>query len=164
MGGYTSNTFALILISRNRNWCVCDERKYLCLFFFRSFFLPFFLSFVLSSFLSFLSFFLSFLLSSFLPLFLSSFILHYNMYYFHLICKNFLKLTCVLAEPFRCHVHHSQCLTVKHWEWCTWHRKASAKRQVSSRKFLQSEVKIIHIIVQNNTYYNARSRWTKRQH
>ena len=30
-------------------------------------------------------------------------------------------------------------------------------------KFLQSEVKIIHIIVQNNTYYSARSRWTKQQ-
>ena len=29
-----------------------------------------------------------------------------------------------------------------------WHRKASAKTQVSLRKFLQSEVKIIHIIVQ----------------
>ena len=25
------------------------------------------------------------------------------------------------------------------------------------------EVKIIHIIVQNNTYYSARSRWTKQQ-
>ena len=43
------------------------------------------------------------------------------------------------------------------------HRKASAKTQVSLRKFLQSEVKIIHIIVQNNTYYSARSRWTKQQ-
>ena len=42
-----------------------------------------------------------------------------------------------------------------------WHREASAKTQVSLRKFLQSEVKIIHIIVQNNTYYSARSRWTK---
>ena len=30
-------------------------------------------------------------------------------------------------------------------------------------EFLQSEVKIIHIIVQNNTYYSARSRWTKQQ-
>ena len=28
------------------------------------------------------------------------------------LCKNFLKLTCVLAEAFRCHGHHSQCLTV----------------------------------------------------
>ena len=25
-------------------------------------------------------------------------------------------------------------------------------------------MKIIHIIVQNNTYYSARSRWTKQQH
>ena len=47
---------------------------------------------------------------------------------------------------------------------CPWHRKASAKTQVSLTKFLQSEVKIIHIIVQNNTYYSARSRWTKQQH
>ena len=39
------------------------------------------------------------------------------------------------------------CTTVKHWKWCTWHRKASAKTQVSLTKFLQSEVKIIHIIV-----------------
>ena len=31
------------------------------------------------------------------------------------------------------------------------HRKASAKTQVSLTRFLQSEVKIIHIIVQNNT-------------
>ena len=36
------------------------------------------------------------------------------------------------------------------------HRKASAKTQVSLAKFLQSEVKIIHIIVQNNTYYSAK--------
>ena len=40
---------------------------------------------------------------------------------------------------------------------------ASAKTQVSLTRFLQSEVKIIHIIVQNNTYYSARSRWTKQQ-
>ena len=44
-----------------------------------------------------------------------------------------------------CFVH------LKHWKWCTWHRKASAKTQVSLTKFLQSEVKIIDIIVQNNT-------------
>ena len=39
-----------------------------------------------------------------------------------------------------------------------------AKTQVSLTRFLQSEVKIIHIIVQNNTHYSARSRWTKQQH
>ena len=65
------------------------------------------------------------------------------------LCKNFVKLNWVLAEAFRFHVH--------------WHRKASAKTQVSLTKFLQSEVKIIHIIVQNNRYYRARSRWTKQQ-
>ena len=40
----------------------------------------------------------------------------------------------------------SSTRTVKHWK-CTWHRKASAKTQVSLTRFLQSEVKIIHIIV-----------------
>ena len=40
-------------------------------------------------------------------------------------------------------------------------KKLLLKTQVSLTSFLQSEVKIIHIIVQNNTYYNARSRWTK---
>ena len=42
--------------------------------------------------------------------------------------------------------------TVKQWKWCPWHRKASAKTHVSLTRFLQSEVKIIHIIVQNNTH------------
>ena len=28
------------------------------------------------------------------------------------LCKNFVKLTWVLAEAFRCHGHHFQCLTV----------------------------------------------------
>ena len=89
------------------------------------------------------------------------------------LCKNFLNLTCVLAEAFRCHGHHSQCLTVKvelaamfrniaasstrtvkHWEWSTWHWKASAKTQVRLRKFLQGEVKIIHIIVQDQDGQN----------
>ena len=42
--------------------------------------------------------------------------------------------------------------------------KLLLKTQVSLTSFLQSEVKIIHIIVQNNTYYSARSRWTKQQH
>ena len=35
-----------------------------------------------------------------------------------------------------------------------WHRKASAKTQVSLRKFLQSEVKIIHSIVQDQDGQN----------
>ena len=37
---------------------------------------------------------------------------------------------------------------------CHGHRKASAKTQVSLRKFLQSEVKIIHIIVQDQDGQN----------
>ena len=35
-----------------------------------------------------------------------------------------------------------------------WHRKASAKTQVSLTRFLQSEVKIIHIIVQDQDGQN----------
>ena len=42
--------------------------------------------------------------------------------------------------------------------------KLLLKTQVSLTSFLQSEVKITHIIVQNNTYYSARSRCTKQQH
>ena len=41
--------------------------------------------------------------------------------------------------------------------------KLLLKTKVSLTSFLQSEMKIIHIIVQNNTYYSARSRWTKQQ-
>ena len=37
---------------------------------------------------------------------------------------------------------------------CHGHRKAFAETQVSLTRFLQSEVKIIHIIVQNNTNYS----------
>ena len=44
--------------------------------------------------------------------------------------------------------------TVKHRKWCTWHRKASAKTRVSLTRFLQSEVKIIHIIVQDQDGQN----------
>ena len=35
-----------------------------------------------------------------------------------------------------------------------WHRKASPKTQVSLTRFLQSEVKIIHIIVQDQDGQN----------
>ena len=35
-----------------------------------------------------------------------------------------------------------------------WHRKASAKTQVSLTRFLQSEVKVIHIIVQDQDGQN----------
>ena len=45
-----------------------------------------------------------------------------------------------------------------------WDDARMEKTQVSLTRFLQSGVKIIHIIVQNNTYYSARSRWTKQQH
>ena len=34
----------------------------------------------------------------------------------------------------------SLCKTVKHWKWCTWHRKASAKNSSKLKKFLHSEV------------------------
>ena len=42
-------------------------------------------------------------------------------------------------------------VTVKHWKWCTWHRKASAKNLSKLNKFLHSEVNqlIQHIIVRD---------------
>ena len=33
--------------------------------------------------------------------------------------------------------------TVKHWKWCTWHRKASAKNSSKLNKFLHSEVNLL---------------------
>ena len=54
------------------------------------------------------------------------------------LCKNFVKLTWVLAEAFRCHGHHFQCLTEFNKVLAKWS--------------------------ENNTYYSARSRWTKQQH
>ena len=38
-------------------------------------------------------------------------ILHYNMYSFHFTLQDLLNLLAFLAETFRCHVHHFQCLT-----------------------------------------------------
>ena len=61
------------------------------------------------------------------------------------LCKNLFNLLEFLAEAFRCHMHHFQCLsvdtgTVKHWKWCTWH----------------SEVNLLiqHIIVQDQDGQN----------
>ena len=74
----------------------------------------------------------------------------------------FLNLLKFLAGAFRCHVHHFQGLTVpvewasctgtvKHWKWCTWHRKTSANNSSKLYKFLHSEVNLLiqHIIVQD---------------
>ena len=33
--------------------------------------------------------------------------------------------------------------TVKHWKWCTWHWKASAKNTSKLNKFLHSEVNLL---------------------
>ena len=62
------------------------------------------------------------------------------------LCKNLVKLTRVLAEAFRCHGHHFQCLAVL--------VELAAKTLVSLTRFLQSEVKIIHIIVQDQDGQN----------
>ena len=56
-----------------------------------------------------------------------------------------------------CFSENSLSLLADQLKWCPWHRKASAKTQVSLTRFLQSEVKIIHIIVQNNTNWNSMS-------
>ena len=45
------------------------------------------------------------------------------------LCKNLLNLLEFLAEVFRCHVHHFQCLTLP-VDRCTWHRKLLLKTQV----------------------------------
>ena len=72
--------------------------------------------------------------------------------WFTSLCKNFLNLLEFLAEAFRCHMHHFQCMTVtvtvKHWKWCSWHKKASAKSSSKLNKFLHSEVNQIiqHIL------------------
>ena len=74
--------------------------------------------------------------------------------------QELVQLTWVLAEAFRCHVHHFQCLTVPvelaHWKSCTWHRKASAKNSSKLNKFLHSEVNqlIQHIIVKDQDGQN----------
>ena len=72
------------------------------------------------------------------------------------LCKDLFNLIEFLAEAFQCHVHHFQCLTVpvasstgtvKHWKWCTWHRKASAKNSNKLNKSLHSEV---NLLIQQN--------------
>ena len=61
-----------------------------------------------------------------------------------------------LAEAFRCHVSHFQCLTVlKHLKWCTWHRKASAKNSRKLNKFLHSEV---NLLIQHSQQYKNHGR------
>ena len=73
--------------------------------------------------------------------------------------QELVQLTWVLAEAFRCHVHHFQCCStgiVMHWKWCTWHRKASAKNPSKLNKFLHSEVNLLiqHITVQDQDGQN----------
>ena len=50
----------------------------------------------------------------------------------------------------------SSTATVKHWKWCTWHRKASAKNSSKLNKFLHSEVNLLiqHIIVRDQDGHN----------
>ena len=57
--------------------------------------------------------------------------------------QELIQLTEFLAEAFRCHVHHFQCLTVP----VELHRKASAKNSSKLNKFLHSEVnELLHFI------------------
>ena len=94
--------------------------------------------------------------------------------WFTSLCKNLFNLLEFLAEAFRCHLHHFQCLTVpvelaaaswtaasstgtvKHWKWCTWHRKASAKNSSKLNKSFHSEMNqlVQHIIVQDQDGQN----------
>ena len=45
--------------------------------------------------------------------------------------------------------------TVKHWKWCTWHRKASAKNSSKLNKFLHSEADLLiqHINISVDSLY-----------
>ena len=45
----------------------------------------------------------------------------------------------------------SSTWTIKHWKWCTWHQKASAKNSSKSNKFLHSLVNLLiqYTIVQD---------------
>jgi hypothetical protein len=70
------------------------------------------------------------------------------------LSKNLFNLTEFLAEAFRYHVHHFQCRHVKYWTWCTWHRKASAKKSSKLNRFLLSEVNLQHIIAQDQNEQN----------
>ena len=48
--------------------------------------------------------------------------------------------------------------SVKHWKWCKWHRKASAKNSSKLNKLLHNEVNLlIQPIFMLNIYINLRS-------
>ena len=73
------------------------------------------------------------------------------------LCKKLVKLTWVFSRSFSMPCASFSMVDVKHWELCTWHRKASAKNSSKFNKFLAKWS-------ENNTYYTARWRWTKQQH
>ena len=52
----------------------------------------------------------------------------------------------------------SSTRTVKHWKWCTWHWKASAKNSSKLNKFLHIEVKLLiqHICT---VFKEEKKRW-----
>ena len=62
------------------------------------------------------------------------------------LCKNLVKLTGIPT-----YLSFSRSFSMPS---APWHRKASAKTQVSLTRFLQSEVKLIHIIVQDQDGQN----------
>ena len=72
-----------------------------------------------------------------------------------------------LAEAFRCHVHHYQCLTVHResqaLKMSTWYRKASAKNSSTLNKFLHNEVNLLiqQIIVKGQDEQNNNVQFNK---
>ena len=62
---------------------------------------------------------------------------------------------CIIFNAWRSR-WNSSTGTVKHWKWCTWHRKASAKNSSKLNKYLHSEVNLLiqHIIVQDQDGQN----------
>ena len=45
--------------------------------------------------------------------------------------------------------------TVKHWKWCTWHRKASAKNSSKLNKFLRSEASLLMQDILSRAYFSV---------
>ena len=75
--------------------------------------------------------------------------------------QELVQLTWVFSRGFSASFPSSSMLdgstgTVKHWKWCTWHRKASAKNSSKLNKFLHSVVNLLiqHIIVQDQDGQN----------
>ena len=80
--------------------------------------------------------------------------LHYLRWVLFISCIN--RFTSLYKNLFNLLWDFSSTGTVKHWKWCTWYRKTSAKNSSKLNKFLHSEVNLLiqHIIVQDQDGQN----------